>query len=174
MAQLNANLTGVEGQVGFEVLPPGWYPAQVVDSEIKDGPKGSYIQWTFELTGKPNRIWDVMSLGNEISMKRLKGLAIAAGHPNPNFIGDTEELHGKQCMIRLKVETDPNGHYEPKNKISAFKALDGNGAAPPQIAEAPIVQTVAQRAVAALSAAAATPVQPPPPQAKTRMPWEKA
>lgn len=156
MAQLNANLTNVDGQVGFETLPPGWYRAQVVDSEIKEGPKGNYIRWTFAISGKPNKVWDTMSLANEISMKRLKGLAIAAGHPNPNFIADTEELHGKECMVRLKVETDPTGQYEPKNAISAFKPVDGAPAAPTQIAEAPKVAEAAPAAAA-----------------QAKMPWEK-
>ena len=154
-AQLNANLTNIDGQIGYTPLVPGWYLAKVVDSEIKEGPKGNYIRWTFEIAGKPNKVWDTMSLGNEISMKRLKGLAIAAKHKNPNYIADTEELHGKECMIRLKVETDPSGQYEPKNTISAFKPADGNGAVPTQIA-------------------AAAPVEAEIPAAQpARMPWEK-
>ena len=154
-AQLNVNLAGVEGQTGFEPLPPGWYSARVVDSEIKEGPKGNYIRWTFEINGKPNRVWDTMSLSNEVSMQRLKGLAVAVKHPNPNFIADTEELHGKGCMVRLKVEVDPSGKYDPKNTISAFKPIDGNGSVPPQIAEAS-------------ATAPKAPVAPP-----AKMPWDR-
>jgi len=162
MAQLNANLSNVEGQIGFETLPPGWYRARVESSEIKEGPKGNYINWTFGIVGKPNRVWDRMSLSNEISMKRLKGMAIACGHKNPNFIADTEELHGLECMVRLKLETDETGQYEPKNAISAFKPIDGT--APPMTAgaSAPPVSAPAQQPTAAPAAT------------KPRMPWEKA
>lgn len=127
MAQLNANLTGYESQEGFDCLPPGWYPATVIDSEIKEGSKGPYINWTWGIDGKPNKVWDIMSIGNEISMQRLKTMATCCGHKNPNYIADTEELHGMKCLIRLKVESDPSGKYDDKNKISAFKAVNGNG-----------------------------------------------
>ncbi len=138
MAVLNANLDNYTEQEAFEVLPAGWYEAEVVDSEIKEGSAGPYINWTFAIIGKPNKIWDVMSLGNDISMKRLKTLAVCAGHPNPNFISDTEELHGKRCKVRLKIETDDSGKYDPKNKISAFKPLGKPAASPyPTPAEDP-------------------------------------
>ena len=154
MAQLNANLTHYESETGFDVLAPGWYHARVVDSEIKQGDKGPYINWTYEIVGHPNRVWDIMSLGNEVSMKRLKAMAVCAGHPNPNFIADTEELHGKELMVRLKIEKDKNGQYEDKNKVSAFKPLAAGKDNPPAAA------------AAAQPAAAQT--------QKPVMPWEKA
>jgi hypothetical protein len=100
--------------------------------------------------GHPNRVWDIMSLGNEVSMKRLKALAVCAGHPNPNFIADTEELHGKELMVRLKIEKDKDGQYEDKNKVSAFKPLGAGTDIPPA------------------AQPAADPAQKP------VMPWEKA
>ena len=165
MAQLNANLSNIEGQIGFENLPPGWYRARVEDSEIKEGPKGNYVAWTFQIVGKPNKVWDRMSLSNEISMKRLKGLAIACGHKNPNFIADTEELHGLECMVRLKIETDDTGQYEPKNAISAFKPLDGN---------APTMAAPSQASAGQAQATTApAPAQNAQAKAKPKMPWEK-
>jgi len=121
MALVNMDLNNYEEEVGFEVLPPGWYEAQVVDSDIKEGGKGQYINWTLDIVGKPNKVWDIMSLSNDISLKRLKTMAVCCGHPNPNFLADTEELHGKFCQIRLKIEKDKTGTYEDKNRITAFK-----------------------------------------------------
>lgn len=165
MAQLNANLSNIEGQIGFEPLPPGFYRARVEDSEIKEGPAGNYIAWTLQIVGKPNKVWDRMSLSNEISMKRLKGMAMACGHKNPNFIGDTEELHGLECMVRLKIETDETGKYEPKNAITAFKPIDGS--TPTMAAPVPTTE-------AATTAPAAASAKPAPAAAtKTKMPWEK-
>jgi hypothetical protein len=155
MAQLNANLTNYESETGFDVLPPGWYHARVIDSEIKHGNKGPYINWTYEIVGRPNRVWDIMSTGNEISMKRLKSLAVCAGHPNPNYIADTEELHGKEFQVRLKIEKDPSGQYDDRNKVIAFKPLGAGTDNPPA-------------AAAAQAQPAAAPAQKP------VMPWEKA
>ena len=143
MAQLNANLSEYDTQESFDVLPPGEYAAQVVDSEIKEGAKGPYINWTFQVAGKPNKIWDVMSLGNEVSMKRLKTLATCAGHVNPNYIADTEELHGKAIVLKLKVETDETGQYAPKNKVAGFRSLKKAPATvpPPHVVDTPQPQT---------------------------------
>jgi hypothetical protein len=79
-------------------------------------------------------------------------MAIACGHKNPNFIADTEELHGLQCMVKLKIETDETGKYEPKNAISAFKPIEGVAAGP---------------------ALVATPEAKAAPAPKAKMPWER-
>ncbi len=126
MAQLDKDLTDYEESSDFELLPPGWYEARVADSEIKEGPKGDYINWTFEIIGHPAMVWDIMSLGNDISMRRLKSLAVCAGHSNPNYIADTEELHGKELLVKLKIEKDKTGEYADKNRISAFKPMADN------------------------------------------------
>jgi len=132
----------------------------VIDSEIKDGPKGNYIDWTYEIVGKPNRIWDVMSLSNSVSMSRLKSLAVACGLHNPNFIADTEELHGREFMVRLKIEEDENGQYEPKNKATAFKAVEESCVKPVSFQQPRIDAHIA-------SSKTSTQSQQP------RMPWEK-
>ena len=124
MVQLNADLSSVEEQQPFDCLAPAWYPAEVVDSEIKEGPKGMYINWTWQILGKPNKVFDIMSLTNEISMSRLKSMAIACRHPNPQFVENTDDLHGKPCQVRLKIEKDPSGQYSDKNKITGFRDID--------------------------------------------------
>jgi len=135
MAQLNINLEQTQTQDTFKPIPPGWYNSSIIDSEIKEGAKGAYIRWTFEVDGFPNKIWEIMSLnpdGEAVGLKKLKTLAVVSGHPDPNFIRDTEEFHGRRCQIRLKIEEDPTGAYEPKNKISAFKPANGGAVPQPQ------------------------------------------
>ena len=161
MAQVNANLQDYKTQDGFDPLPPGWYPARIIDSEIKEGSKGNYIRWTFEPIGFPGRIWDTMSLGNEVSMQRLKTLATCAGHRNPNFIADTEELHGLTCMIRLKIQKDEG--YDPKNAITAFKPMGVTTGTP----------AVPAAAVNQAQPAPGIPAAPPAQPAKPRMPWDR-
>jgi len=156
MANLGIDLTGIEAQEGFDLLPPGDYHARVANSEIKEGAKGPYIQWEFEIVGKPNRVWDIMSLSNKISLQRLKTLATVAGHPNPNNLQDTEELHGLECIVKLKIEHDKTGMYDDKNRISSFKPLKNKSVMPANVPPAHV----------AASADAAQPV------ATGKMPWE--
>jgi Protein of unknown function (DUF669). len=102
MAQINAKLENYEAQDGFDVLPPGWYSAEIIDSEVKQSRKGNnYIKWTFKVIGHANHIWHNTVLGNDIAMKILKTMAKCCNHKNPNYIADTEELHGKRCQIKL-------------------------------------------------------------------------
>lgn len=172
--EVNINLTGVEVQEGFDVLPVGWYTAIVEDSEIKDGPKGSYINWQFAIEGKPNKVWDIMSLGNEISIRRLKSLTVFCGHQNPNYLQDTNELHGARVQVRLKIETDDTGQYEPKNRISAFKPVVEE----PQIIPATVAQTTINAPQVQQTPVPQTPpvnvVEPTVPvnPAPQKMPWE--
>jgi len=160
MANLNVDLTGVDVQEGFDVLPPGDYHARVSNSEIKEGAKGPYINWEFEIIGKPNRVWDIMSLGNAISLQRLKTMATVCGHPNPNNLRDTEELHGLECIVKLKIEVDKTGTYDDKNRISSFKPMKNKKAS----AAIPANVPPAHIAAASTTANAAAP---------GKMPWEE-
>jgi len=131
MAQIQMNLEGVEATEAIELLPDGPYKAIVFDSEIKEGPKGPYINWTFKIDGKPNHIWDIMSVNNEVAQRRLKTLATVCGHKNPNYIGDTEELHGKEFLAI--VTTEPGkGEWGPKNKVKSFRPLEKPAVVPPK------------------------------------------
>ena len=154
MTQVNQDLSNYSEQIGFDCLPAGWYEATVIDSEIKEGPKGPYINWTFEIIGHPNRVWDVMSLSSDVSLQRLKTLAKCAGHSNPNYIADTEELHGLSCMVRLKIERSEE--YDDKNRITAFKPIEDRKEDPD--AEADL---------------GGNGPKSPPEVEKQRMPWEK-
>jgi len=118
MAQINQDLTNYDSS--FEPLPAGEYVATIEDSEIKESKTGNqYILWTFRVQNR--KIWEIMVIGQQIAMERLKNLAISCGHKNPNYIEDTEELHGLQCIVKLKIEK--SDEYDDKNKISYFKPL---------------------------------------------------
>lgn len=123
MAQINTNLSDYEVQDAFETLTPGWYEAVVDNSEVcvAKSSGNQYIKWTFSIEGKPNKIWTNTMLNNDVSMRILKTMATCCGHKNPNYIADTEELHGKKCQIKVAVDVDKNGDYEPKNVIKGFK-----------------------------------------------------
>ncbi len=123
MGNMNVDLSGQEAQESFNPVAPGWYGATIIDSELKNGSKGPYVSWTFDIHDQPNKVWSVTSLGNDISLKILKTMAVCCGHPTPDFIADSEEFHGMSCKVKLKIEVDETGTYDDKNVISGFKPL---------------------------------------------------
>ena len=53
MAQLNFDASTVAPQEAFDPIPAGWYPAQIVESEMKAGskPGSSYLAITLQIMG---------------------------------------------------------------------------------------------------------------------------
>lgn len=192
MAQINANLSEYEAEEKLSPLPPGWYEAEVSDSEIKQGKTSGnmYIQWEFQVIGKPNKVWMTTVLGNDIAMKILKTMATCLGHRNPNYIADTEELHGRRCQIRLVIKTDPNGDYDAKNEVKGFKPIEKKQAPAQPAVYQPIQQDFRPKpedaafnpprvtphapATAAPPTTAPTATAPAHPPAETvKMPWDR-
>ena len=152
MAVMQVNLESVEAQTGFDPIPAGTYIVQVTDSKVLESKAGNpMVFWEFtvvdgEFSGR--KLWDYMTLNNEISLRRLKSLAVAAGHPNPDYVNDSEEMHGLYAKIKVKLTDDEK--YGAKNNISSFASADGSTPAP----------TVPKAAPAA-------------PKAPAKKPWEK-
>jgi hypothetical protein len=139
MATLNANLEGYQEQDDFSPVPPGEYLVKVVDSAVREAKTSSnrLAEFVFEIQGpeyRNRRIWDRYVLGNDVAMSRLKTLAKCIGHRNPNFIRDTEELHGGMCRVRVKIEEQSG--YDPKNVITSFKPANPQPppSVPPEVA----------------------------------------
>lgn len=156
MPQVNMNMSNVDPDAGFDPIPPGEYQLQVVDSDVKESSNGNLMAvFTYEVVGEQyggRKIFDHFVLGNDIALKRLKSLCVACGHPNPDFLANTEELHGKVFLAKVKIERDKSGNYSDQNKVSTYKPLTqaGQGGAAPQ-------------AAAPSPAAPAAPPQPGPP-----------
>jgi hypothetical protein len=137
MGQLNANLENVGLQKEFKIRTPGWYNACIIDSDVyyKDGQNHPTCKLEFEIEdGEPGHVWEYLSFAStptkngrtvaEISNEKLKTVATHGGHPNPNYIADSEELHGLRMRVKLKIEKDKTGQYEDKNRIVRFEPLD--------------------------------------------------
>lgn len=123
MAELNLNLSGVSSQSDFSPLPPGDYLVVAVDSLVVMTKTSGQpmLKVTLEVVDGQHRgrtIWDNFVLSNEIAQKRLKSMAEAGGHPHPDFIKSSEELHGLPVMVKLKIEEKPG--FSPQNKIIRF------------------------------------------------------
>ncbi len=124
----------------FTVLPAGWYPAELVKSELKDtkGKDGKYIALKFRITD--NMAVDgeeINSLGrfvftnlnivnkNETAVKLarsdLKALCAAVGHEGE--LEDTIDLHNIELLIKLSVK-DETSEWPARNEIKGYKSID--------------------------------------------------
>ena len=117
----------------FEPLPAGKYNALIFASETKTTSKGDgqYLSLTFKITAPEEyagrQVWCNLNLDNpsakavEIAQKQLSSICRATGVMNPE---DSEELHGIEMVIRLKVRPE-TAQYPASNEISGFFPLDG-------------------------------------------------
>lgn len=123
----------------YELLPAGWYTAQVVESEIvplKSG-QGQALKLTFEVLQEGflnRRLWARLNIrhsgspeAERIANEQLRELCESIGVVR---MQDTVELHKKPVSIRVKIREDKTGQYEPSNEVSAFKPVAGGAAAP--------------------------------------------
>lgn len=191
MAQINQDLSQVPAQQSYEPLPPGEYIVQVTDSAVVTTKTSHEPMLKISLTVadgpyQGRHLFDNFVLSNDVAKKRLKALAVSGCHPNPDFIRDSEELHGLYLKVAVKLETDEK--FGPKNKISSFKNLDGKSPAAPAAAQAappapPVAHqpslTPAPAPMPAPAVAPAAPSFPPPaaaqaprPAAGPKMPWD--
>lgn len=168
MANFSFDTNSVEKRENnYELLPAGWYVAQVTDSDIvtlKSG-NGQAIKLTFDVLSEGYRgrkVWSQLNVrhnnpkAEQIAQQQLRELCDSIGIVR---MSDTTELHNKPVQIRVKVRTDDTGQYEPQNEVAGFKAAGGAPAPAMQIpARAP---AAAPAASAAAAPAAATP------------PWQK-
>ncbi len=163
MAQIGANLSGYKTLDDFEPLPPGEYHVGVVDSGVEQKNNGLQAKFVYEVINGDHagrKIHDRMWITHtnptaaEIGLRSLKTLATSAGHQNPNMVNDTEELHGRELVVRLAVREHEGKHYQD---VKAYKPASGQPAAAPRPA-------VPGRAPAAVA---------PAPAAAPRRPWEQ-
>lgn len=147
----------------FEIIPPGWYNAEMVDSEIKAAKSGSgeYVSLQFALLDPPHvnrrvfvtlNLWNASAEAVRIANQQRLELLTALGRPNAQT---TEELYGIPVCLKVAVREDRSGQYEPRNEVKGFKPATAGTAAAPAGRAAP----AAQRAAAPAPAA--------------RKPWEK-
>ena len=182
MAILKVDLSQTKEQPSFDPVPPGDYLVQITDSSVVTTRKGDPMLKIIATIcdGKAfngRKIFDNFLIGHPVAMSRLKALAIAANHPHPDFINDSEELHGLRMIIRVKIKTEDG--YPPQNKITSFKKFEGAGSqvapglppvspvfapAPPATPVFSFTQPVAPASVPILPATAvpAPTVNPPP------------
>ena len=120
----------------FKPLKAGWYPAELVKSELKTtkDKKGKYLSFQFKVTEDANdessegrfvftnlNIVNANETAVKIAHSDLKAICEAVGHEGE--LEDTVDLHNIPLMIKVyyKPETPD---WPAKNEIKGYKAYD--------------------------------------------------
>ena len=130
MAQFQFQTDSVEKrESNFELLPVGWYTAQVTESEIvplKSG-NGQAIKLTFTLLSdayRGRKVWVRLNVrhtnpeAERIAQQQLRELCESIGLTR---MSDTIELHNKPVQIKVKIRKDETGQYEDQNEVNGYK-----------------------------------------------------
>jgi hypothetical protein len=139
MAQLGGTFDAnqVDPAGTYEVLPPGDYKVQIVQSDMmntKNG-NGQYLWLEMDIVDgeyQGRKVWDRLNLVNpnqqaqEIAQKQLSAICHAIGVLS---VQDSEELHFKPLIARVKVRQRQDTG-ENTNDVSGYKPLDGQQPAP--------------------------------------------
>lgn len=177
MAQLNQHFDAntVEPAAPIELLPPGRYAAQIVNSEMRvtRAGTGQYLWLELDVIEGPHqgrKIWDQINLVNptqqtvEIAQRALSAICHAVGQMQ---VSDSEQLHFRPLQVTLAVEPDSRDkHLAPaeqrkQNKVKGYAQL--GTAAPTR----PVTQRTAPSAPAASAPRQA-------PAASATPPWRRA
>lgn len=134
MAQFQFQTDSVEKrESNFELLPVGWYTAQVTESEIvplKSG-NGQAIKLTFTLLSdayRGRKVWVRLNVrhtnpeAERIAQQQLRELCESIGLTR---MSDTIELHNKPVQIKVKIRKDETGQYEDQNEVNGYKPVAG-------------------------------------------------
>jgi len=125
-----------KGDMGFEVLEPGWYLGAVQKSELMDTKAGTgkYLKLQFKLygdasggdNGKGRMVWQNLNLINpnqqavEIAERELATLCRACGL---EAIEDSVELHDIEVGILLAIQP-ATAQWPAKNIIKGYAPAD--------------------------------------------------
>ncbi|UQZ90858.1 hypothetical protein C4J81_17235 [Deltaproteobacteria bacterium Smac51] len=129
MTRINQDLTDVSAGLGFDPVPAGEYQAHITDSDIANTKNGDLmlkLSWTIlEGPHASRMLFDRIMLSGsdnavDFGKRKLKTIADATGHHNPNRIEDSEELHGRPCSIKVTIDTYESNE---RNEIKDYKSL---------------------------------------------------
>jgi hypothetical protein len=176
MVQLNFDATQVDPNKPFDVLPPGKYAVQIVQSEMRESKKtaGNFHVWLeMEVTDgehKGRKLWDRLNTIHtdpqtvEIANKTLSAICRAVGVMQ---LRDTEQLHFRRMQATVRVEP-AKGDFAASNKVKGYEPIGG---------AAPLGQTPAADTAAAPGGSTASPTSAPAAAAaaaKATPPWRQA
>ena len=174
MAHLSFDASGVEPAGPFDLLPPGKYRAQIVQSEMQPTKQGDgqMLCLEFDVLDGPHqgrKLWERLNLVNrnqqtvEIAQRQLSAICHAVDRIQ---VTDSEQLHFRPMMLTVAVEQDKRDENLPlderrkQNRIKGFAKTSGAATAPaqrpaPAQRSAPLSRTPAATTAAPLATTAA-------------------
>lgn len=157
MPRLNQDLSDVKDEEMAErgpwrAIPDGEYVAEITKSDYKQtqARNGMVLKLEWEIledAQRGKRLFDALTLQHpnddtvRIARAKLKQLAIACNHPTPDFVGDSEELHGIPVLLKVTRERAKNAQFGDadgmQNRIIAYRPVSGSPAPRAKSAEEP-------------------------------------
>lgn len=146
MAQFSFETGSVEKrESNYELLPAGWYTAQVTETAIVNlnSGNGQAIKLTFDILSEGYRgrkVWARLNVrhtnpkAETIAQQQLRELCEAIGLAR---FTDTVELHNKPMQVKIKIRKDDTGQYEDQNDVTGFKPVGGAAPSAPRAPAAP-------------------------------------
>ena len=122
-----------EGTSDLDVIPAGWYPAQIIESAVRDASNGNgtYLLAVFQILSGEHagrQIYQNVTLQNsvqqavEIGQRLLTDIYTAAGITTPTK--DIGVIKFKPVMVRVGIKHDKNGVYPDRNIIGSVRPPD--------------------------------------------------
>ncbi len=147
MPRIDQNLSDVKEEDmnrdgSWSALKPGDYPFMVTETDYKQNGKRNgntlWIKVQCIDPQHPSAKWtEFLAIDNpspeavRIARAKLKQLAIAVGHPNPDFVEYSEDLHSIAFMATVTIEPANEAKYGDRNgmqnRIGAYKPMNGGG-----------------------------------------------
>jgi hypothetical protein len=131
---MSADLQGFDASAievsTFDPLPPGWYTATIVESDMVEtrAKNGNFLKLEFEIVDGEHakrKLWTNLNLDNpnplavQIAKGELASICKAVGIIKPK---DSAELHNIPLEIKIALrKRDDNG--EDANEIKAYRPL---------------------------------------------------
>lgn len=116
---------------GFEIIPPGWYPVVIIESEVKDNSAetGKLLELKLEVQNSSrSTLIDRLNVVHEsevaqrIGRAKLAKIAESIGHKAA--VKDSSILHGRPFDVKVSIEnftSNTSGETLQSNKITGYR-----------------------------------------------------
>lgn len=133
------DLSGVEENKSFEVIPKGTYSAVVDELDFGDSKSGNpmvTVKYALTAPEYENRVifdyWVLNGKGSEFGLAKLKKFLtrvcpdVNISAFNPKNFADSGEAVGRQCQLSLGIQTQKQGEYkgEKRNTVKDVLAAE--------------------------------------------------
>jgi hypothetical protein len=123
----------------YDVVPAGWYVAQITDAEVKQTKSGTgeYIKIRYDIQGPTSQgrvVFGNLNVKNanpaaeKIGRQQLGDIMRSVGL---SAVTDTDQLLG--TTMQIKIDIRESEQYGPSNEVKAWKALAAGMAPPPAV-----------------------------------------